>query len=103
MGIFAFLSLLSCVSCLFIGCYVYSRDRKNASNRFFLYYCIAAAYWAFAEFMLRQAGSYSAACFWVKAATPWTAVMISMLYFAIVFTDNQKILKSRIFNALIII
>lgn len=96
MNIFALFSLLSCVVCFFLGNYVYSQDKKSALNRVFLLFCISLSYWAFMEFMHRQADNSFTAYFWVKAGIFWPFTMSFLLHFTLLFTEKQKILKNKL-------
>jgi hypothetical protein len=65
-GIFSFLSLLSATVSFGLGIFVFAKNPRNNVHRMFLLLCIAASYWAFAEFMLRFSESPDAAIFWMK-------------------------------------
>ena len=95
MRLFALLSLLSSITVLLFGTYVYLRNPKGRLNIVFAIYCGQVAYWNFAEFMYRNADTFRFAGFWVKAHVfvgSWAAPLL--LYFALVFTDKSRILKN---------
>jgi PAS domain S-box-containing protein len=96
MSIFALFSLLSAVVCWTLGIYVYQHNKKHPLNRVFLLFCLSLAYWAFTEFMYRQAETYETARFWVKISLSWVFAVAFLTHFALLFTEKHKLLRHKL-------
>ena len=94
ISIFAWLSLLSAITCAVFGTIVFFL-RKEEEVRVYSALAIAYAYWAFTEFMLRQADLPSTAEFWAKLSFLWPICVALALHFVLAFTKN-KILRNKI-------
>ncbi len=101
MNVFALISLLSCAISIFIGFYVLHRKPGDKVNQFFFLFSVSAAYWAFMEFMYRQADTFDSAYFWLKASGLWAFAIALLLHFALQFTGKSKFLKSKLTLVLI--
>ena len=95
MQFFAFLPLISSIIILALGIVVYSRNQKSNLNQVFLFLCIMAFYWAFAESMLRDADSVSSAFLWLKLTALWTFVPAATFHFILVFTNSSQLRRGR--------
>jgi PAS domain S-box-containing protein len=96
MSIFALLSLLAFVLSVFLGNFVYYIDKRKPLNRIFMLFCLFMAYWAFTEFMCRQADNPDTAYLWVKMNNLWYFAPAFMVHFALVFSEKKKLLKNRL-------
>jgi PAS domain S-box-containing protein len=101
MQTFAFLSLISSIIVLALGIFVFSTNRNSPLNRIFLFLCIMAFYWAFAESMLRDADSLTSAFMWLKLTAFWTFVPAATFHFILFFTKSDLVRKGRWFYFLI--
>ncbi len=89
MSVFVWLSLCASVLCLTVGFSVYFLDRKALLNKLFMLTLMFNAYWAFGEFMMRQASTSDIAHFWGKVLFLWPFFVALMLHFTLVFTEND--------------
>ena len=95
MNIFALSSLLASVVTTFLGIFVLFRNPRSEMNRVFCLYCLAGAFWSFAEFGYRQAGSFATALFWLRAGTLAIFAVPLELHFVMCFTEKTKYLKRK--------
>ena len=90
MNVFALLSLLSCITSVSIGVFVYNLKKRDSLNRIFMITVVVNAVWAFAEFMYRQADLPSTAYLWIKVASfIWPVGSVLVLHFALVYTKSK--------------
>jgi PAS domain S-box-containing protein len=101
MNIFILLSLFSSLTLLFLGNWVYSLDKKKPLNRIFLILCLSLSYWAFTEFMLRQADTPDTAYFWMKMSILWPFTLSLFVHLALVFSEEKKLLANKLTYLLI--
>ncbi|MFQ6101933.1 MAG: PAS domain S-box protein [Anaerolineae bacterium] len=95
MNIFALQSLVAFVMALFLGSYVYSKNPKGKLNRVYLCLCLSYAYLVFIEFEYLTAESFETAYFCQKAGAFWPFAMSISLHFALVLTEQSKLLRNR--------
>ncbi len=67
----------------------------------FLLLCASLAYWAFTEFMYRQADTPSSAFLWMNASSLWYFSIAFLIHFTLLFTEKTKIVKNKLFYLLI--
>ena len=91
MNIFAWLSLIASISCLFLGIIVYSFNRKSILNKIFLLTALAAFLYSFTTVMMWTATDFASANFWNKMGTIWPFFVALVATFALVFTENNWI------------
>ena len=91
MNIFAWLSLIASISCLFLGITVYSFNRKSILNKIFLLTALAAFFYAFTTVMMWAAPNFANANLWNKMGTIWPFFVALVATFALVFTENKWI------------
>lgn len=101
MNIFILLSLFSSVTLFFLGIWVYFLAEKKQLNRVFLLLCLSLSYWAFTEFMLRQAETPDTAYLWMKVSTLWPFALAFFVHFALVFSEERKLLANKLTYVLI--
>jgi len=101
MNIFALSSLVAFVLCLFLGNYVYYQNKKKPLNKMFLLLCLSLAYWAFTEFMYRQADTLGTASLWIKASSLWYFSIAFLIHFAFLYTEKTKVFKNKLIYLLI--
>jgi PAS domain S-box-containing protein len=101
MNIFVLLSLISSVILFFLGNWVYSLAKKETINKVFLFLCMALSFWAFTEFMGRQADSLDTAYFWLRASALWPLAIGLFVHFALVFSEEKKLLAKKLTYILI--
>ncbi len=89
ISIFAALSLLASIICFTLGIIVYLLNKKATLNRLFALTVFVSGYWAFTEFMTRQASSLEVAYFWNKAIFIWPFFTAFLLNFTLTFTENR--------------
>jgi PAS domain S-box-containing protein len=100
VNIFALLSVFSGITSVSLGISVYNLKREEIVNRLFMVTVVFNGFWAFTEFMYRQADLPSTAYFWIKISCIWPICIVLVLHFALVFTKN-KVLKNRITYAIL--
>jgi len=100
-AIFALFSLIGSVACLFLGIIVYGQNRKQLLNKIFFLLCLSLAFWAFTEFMLRQAESFETADFWMKINFLWPFSLAFSLHFMLIYTEKITVLKNKVTHLLI--
>jgi PAS domain S-box-containing protein len=96
MNLFPFLSLLASTICFTFGLTVHFLSKKKLLNIVFMLMCTCIAYWAFTDFMLKQAQTYETASFWLKLGFLWPFTSAFMFHFSIVFSGRKGILGNRI-------
>lgn len=101
MNIFILLSLISSIALLFLGNWVYYLGKKKRLNIIFLLACLTLSYWAFCEFMMRQADTADTAYFWLKVGAFWPFAVSFLNHFALEFSGNKKFLASKLLYILI--
>lgn len=95
MNIYALLSLCASGICIALGVSVYFLNRKSALNKLFMLTMAANAYWAFCEFMMRQATTIEIAELWSKILFLWPFFVSLTLHFTLAFTESS-LLKSKL-------
>ncbi|MCW4011095.1 MAG: ATP-binding protein [Candidatus Bathyarchaeota archaeon] len=93
MNIFPFISIVASVICVLSGLFVLSLNRKSLLNKLFMMVIFANAYWAFSEFMIRQAANVETAVLWSKFLFLWPFLVPLMLHFAFVFTESDLLTR----------
>ncbi len=96
MNFFALISLLSSLVTIFLGNFVYYKNPKNTLNKLFMLFYLSTAYLAFTEFGYRQADTFETAYFWIKASAFWAVAPSFLLHFALVFTEQSKLLNNKL-------
>ena len=91
MNIFALLSLIASISCLFLGIVVYSFNRKSVLNKIFFLTALAAFFYSFTTVMMWTATNFAGANFWNKMGTAWPFFVALVATFALVFTESNWI------------
>ncbi|MBE3122452.1 MAG: PAS domain S-box protein [Thermoplasmata archaeon] len=94
--VFALFSLIGSVICLFFGNFVYYQNRKQLLNKIFFLLCMSLAFWAFTEFMLRQAESLETANFWFNMNFLWPFSLAFPLHFMLIYTEKTSVLKNKL-------
>lgn len=87
--------LLSAVLTYGLGIYVLSSNPASWSNRLFLAAMLAAAYWAFGEFMIWMAVGYDGVWFWLKASAFWPFAIAFLFHFVLVYTGHPAARKEN--------
>jgi PAS domain S-box-containing protein len=100
MNIYALLSLCASAISASLGLSVYFLNRKSVINRLFMLMMLANAYWAFCEFMMRQASSFETAALWSKAIGFWPFVVALIVNFALAFTESDLLKNKLVYVAL---
>jgi PAS domain S-box-containing protein len=95
MNIYALLSLCASAICIALGVSVYFLNRKSSLNKLFMLTMAINAYWAFSEFMLRQATTVEMAELWNKILFLWPFFVALTLHFTLAFTESN-LLKSKL-------
>ncbi|MBN1307666.1 MAG: PAS domain S-box protein [Chitinispirillaceae bacterium] len=80
--------------CLFamplLGAFIYSRNRQSQVNRLFFLLTVTISYWAFTEFNLRQAESYTTALFWTRAGCFKVMLSPLLIHFILAYIDKWR-------------
>jgi len=95
---FIILSLAGAVTLLFLGSFSFAigLGKKDRLNRIFTVYALFLAYWAFNEFLYRQADSFRMAYIWMKEGFLWPLGLSLFIHFCLIFTENTRLLRSKI-------
>src|SRR3972149_363072 len=59
-------------------------------------FSLSLSYWAFTEFMYRQADNLDTANLWVKVDSLYPLVLGFFIHFALVFTEKKKLLENKL-------
>ncbi|HOJ96355.1 MAG TPA: hypothetical protein PK024_05895 [Methanospirillum sp.] len=75
------LCLISAAITFSLGIFVFARNPKSTVHQLFLLLCCAGAFWAFFEYMLRQAIALSFAYYWNMIGSEWIFTVPVAIYF----------------------
>ena len=95
MNIYVLLSLCASLAAIWVGNYVYHLDKKKPLNKIFMLFSLTLSYWAFTEFMYRQASGSDVANFWLKISSLYPFALSFFIHFALVFTEKKRILDNK--------
>ena len=82
------LCLISAAITFSLGIFVFARNPKSHVHQLFLLLCCSGAFWAFFEFMLRQATDPSFAYFWNMVGAEWIITIPVAIHFILLFTSH---------------
>ncbi len=99
MSIYALISLLCFMVCIFLGAFIYFRSPKSLINRLFLGLSLSMANSAFIQFGYRQAQTFEQALFWWEIDFLWPLSTALALAFILVFVERKGDLKTAKFWA----
>lgn len=108
MNIFALISLLSAILCIFLGNFIYYKDTKSELNQLTALMSFVLAYLLFLEFGYRQSETYYIANLWYTASFVWTLAASLILHVILIITgrlnskNKMKILSLLYIPSLII-
>ena len=88
MNIYALVSLLSSILCIFLANFIYYKNTKSRLNQLTALMCFTLAYLLFLEFGYRQAETYYIANLWYIASFMWTVAASLILHVVLVVTDR---------------
>jgi len=95
MNIYALLSLVATVMVLLVGFFVLSHGARVRLNRLFFWVMLALAVWGTGEFIMRIAGSETAAHWGSMIAGPgWCFSGGLFLFFVLAFTEHKRASRS---------
>lgn len=97
MNIYAFISLISSILCLFLGNFIYYKNPKNKLNQLTALMCIMLAYFLFVEFGYRQAETYTMANMWISASFIGPLVVSLILHVVLLITKKSTLTKNKLF------
>src|SRR4030066_73090 len=83
MNIYVLLSLCASLASIWVGNYVYHLDKKKPLNKIFMLFSLTLSYWAFTEFMYRQASGSDVANFWLKISSLYPFALSFFIHFAL--------------------
>ncbi len=95
MNIYALISLLSSILCIFLGNFIYYKNTKNRLNQLTALMCFTIAYLSFLEFGYRQSDTYYLANLWYSASFIWTLAISLILHIVLIITGRLNS-KNRI-------
>ena len=97
MNIYALLSLAAIVMTLIVGLFVLSHGARIRLNRLFFWVMLALALWGAGEFVMRVAGSETAAYWGSMVAGPgWCFSGGLFLFFVLAFTEHERASRSPV-------
>ncbi len=95
MNIYALLSLVATVMVLLVGFFVLSHGWSVRLNRLFFWVMLALGFWSAGEFVMRIAGSETAARWGSMIAGPgWCFSGGLFLFFVLAFTEHERASRS---------
>lgn len=94
--VFSMVSLVDAVICLVFGTWVFMKNIRSRLNQVYMLLCSTIAYWAFAEYELRQATEVSEAQFWSHAIFIWPFAIALLFHFTLIFTRHKRLLKNKL-------
>jgi PAS domain S-box-containing protein len=80
MNIYALVSLLFSILCIFLGNFIYYPNKKSRINQLTALMCFMLAYLLFLEFGYRQSETYYMANLWYTASFMWTVAASIILH-----------------------
>ena len=94
--VFALLSLISGGLCLLMAAVVFYNNPSKGLNRAFALFCLFTGFWAFGEFMHRQAGSITTAELWMRIVGVLWPIAVTLLFHSVlIFTGNIKGIRGK--------
>ncbi|MCA1916882.1 histidine kinase N-terminal 7TM domain-containing protein [Methanospirillum hungatei] len=96
LPIISLLCLISAAITFSLGIFVFARNPKSHVHQLFLFLCCSGAFWAFFEFMLRQATDPSFAYYWNMIGSEWILTVPVAIHFILLFTSHPLSRKSRL-------
>lgn len=93
--VFSMISLVDAVICVVFGTLVFTKNFRSRLNQIYMLLCTSIAYWAFAEYELRQATAADEAQFWARAIFIWPFAIALLFHFALIFTRKRHLLKLK--------
>jgi PAS domain S-box-containing protein len=88
MNIYALVSLLSSILCIFLANFIYYKNTKSKLNQLTALMCFMLAYLLFLEFGYRQAETYYMANLWYSGSFIWIISASLILHVVLVVTDR---------------
>ena len=88
MNVYALVSLLSSILCIFLGNFIYYKNTKSKLNQLTALMCFILAYLLFLEFGYRQSETYYMANLWYTASFIWTVAASLILHIVLIITDR---------------
>lgn len=88
LPIISVLCLISAAITFSLGIFVFARNPKSPVHQLFLLLCCAGAFWAFFEYMLRQATDPSFAYYWNMIGSEWIITVPVAIHFVLLFTGH---------------
>ncbi|MDG5814997.1 PAS domain-containing protein [Chitinispirillales bacterium ANBcel5] len=93
---YALLSLFSALICVSVAVFIFFKNSSSTQNKVFSALCISFSYWAFLEFLVRQAETAERARMWLSLKSLWPFSLALLLHFVVVFT-RSRLSKNRFF------
>ncbi|MGF7118658.1 histidine kinase dimerization/phosphoacceptor domain -containing protein [Methanobacterium oryzae] len=103
MNIYAMISLLSSILCLFLGNFIFYKNPKNRINQLVALLSFLLAYLLFVEFGYRQAETYYIANLWFIASFIWALTSSLILHTVLIITGRTNLTENKIFISLLYI
>lgn len=101
MNVFALISLIAAVICLFLGNFIYYKNPENKLNKLIALLSFLISFLAFTEFGYRQAETVETAIFWLKISSLWTLVPAVLLNIFLVYTGRDNLIRRKLTYLLI--
>lgn len=103
MSIYALISLLSSILCIFLGNFIFYKNPKNRINQLVALMSFLLAYLLFVEFGYRQAETYYTANLWFTASFIWALTSSLILHTVLIITGKAHLTENKIFISLLYI
>ena len=84
-------ALTACICLLFVGTFVYYKDKRNKINRTFLLFCIVLSFFPLGEFFVRCSNAIEIVLFWARFS--YFGIIFSpaiLFHFSLIFPKDHK-------------
>jgi len=98
---FNLISIITSVSCIFMGNFIYYKNPNNRLNQVLAIFSFLVAYMTFTDFQISSSTTPEQAYWWMKAAFPWVLMGSFYVHLALLSTEKFHILKKKITYVLI--
>lgn len=99
--IYAVISLLTSILCIFLANFIYYKNPKNRLNQLTALMSLMLAYLLFVEFGYRSASTLYMANLWFKLGFIWPIVATLVFHVTLIITGNSKLTDNKKFLFLI--
>lgn len=96
MTFYIITSFITAIACIFLAALVYTKDKKNPTNRFFSFFAIAIFFWSFSYVIWLFQKDPEPALFWSRMLNLGaTFIPITYLHWVFVFLKKNKVSRNK--------